>query len=144
MGNVLWMHCVLFIRIHRGAWEKSGRDGHGSRPAGIRSEEAWISLSNASPLTQTRGTPSLGQRHDTKPPEKSADPARSCFLCAMCLNLFVTCYRCNITVSVPSWVTKGGQSDPAHSSPQPGVLDFSWARIGAQSVARKACCRMVL
>jgi hypothetical protein len=38
--SVLW--------IHWGAWEKIGRDGHGSRPAGIRSEKAWISLSNAS------------------------------------------------------------------------------------------------
>jgi hypothetical protein len=63
IGSALWMHCVLFSTIHRGVWEKSGRDGHGSCPASIRSEEAWISLSNASPLTHTGGTPSLGQRH---------------------------------------------------------------------------------
>jgi hypothetical protein len=61
--SVLGMHCVIFSRIHRGAWEKIGRDRHGSRAAGIRSEEEWMSLSNASPPTQTRGTPSLGQRH---------------------------------------------------------------------------------
>jgi hypothetical protein len=35
-------------------------------------------------------------------------------------------------------------NDAAHSSPHPGVLDLSWARIGALSLARKACCRMVI
>jgi hypothetical protein len=34
--------------------------------------------------------------------------------------------------------------DAAHSSPHPGVLDLSWARVGTQSVARKACCRRVI
>jgi hypothetical protein len=35
-------------------------------------------------------------------------------------------------------------NEAAHSSPHPGVLDLSCARTGALSLARRACCRMVL
>jgi hypothetical protein len=139
----------------------------------------------------------------TKPPLQSADPARSCSVCAIvpqlvCNLLSLQCYRlCAVrgyergakrfSTLEPTprragfqlgtyWVAERGTKgvlpygtlgmlaswpcmarvpcvrcrlprcphDAAHSSPQPGVLDFSWARIGAQSVGRKACCRRVI